>query len=147
MTEAHAVATLILHGGIVFFVGMLVGLPYGVLRARGRTPESLNDWRVSHVQNLQNGFLLLFAGACTPYLELPTTATAIMVVLLVVAAYTDMGAWLIRPITGHTGLLPTPPAANIVAFGLFSFTVVGQFAGMGLFVYGAFARWASLGAA
>jgi hypothetical protein len=70
VSEDHAIATLVLHGAIVFFVGMLAGLPYGVLRARGGTPESLDNWRVAHVQNLQNGFLLLIVGACTRYLEL-----------------------------------------------------------------------------
>lgn len=147
MSESHAIATLVLHGGVVFFVGMLAGLPYGVLRVRGGTPESLDNWRVAHVQNLQNGFLLLVAGACTSYLELPALATAVLVYSLVVAAYTDMGAWLIRPVTGHAGLLPTPPIANIAAFALFSITLLGQFIGVAIFIYGAFARWACQGAA
>lgn len=126
---------------------MLAGLPYGVLRVRGGTPESLNNWRVAHVQNLQNGFLLLVVGACTIYLELSDSATALMVYLLVVAAYTDMGAWLIRPVTGHAGLLPTPPIANVATFVLFSVTLLGQFIGMTVFIYGAYGRWASQGAA
>ena len=146
MSEDHAIATLVLHGSVVFFAGMLAGLPYGALRVRGGTPESLNNWRVAHVQNLQNGLLLLIAGACTSYLDLAAAAAAVMVYSLVIAAYTDMGAWLIRPITGHTGLLPTPPIANVAAFILFSVTLLGQFIGVAIFIYGAFERWASQGA-
>ena len=144
VTEERAIAVLVLNGGIVFFVGMLAGLPYGVLRVRGASDQTLDDWRVAHVQNLQNGLLLLIAGACTVYVELSPFATTVMVWLLVVAAYCDMGAWFIRPITGHSGLLPEPPVANAVAFTLFSATIVGQFAGVGLFVFGAAQRWVTL---
>jgi len=147
VSEDHAIATLVLHGSVVFFAGMLAGLPYGVLRVRGGTPESLDDWRVGHVQNLQNGLLLLIAGACTSYLDLSEAAAAVMVYSLVISAYTDMGAWLIRPITGHTGLLPTPPIANVAVFILFSVTLLGQFIGVAILIYGAFVRWASQSAA
>ncbi|MEM7412143.1 MAG: hypothetical protein AAF430_18085 [Myxococcota bacterium] len=141
MSEDRALAALLLHGGIVFFIGMLVGVPYGVLRARGTPAEDLDDWRISHAQNLQNGFLLLFAGLCAPHLSLGTTATAWMVASLVVAAYTDMLAWLIRPLTGHSGLLPNPPLTNLTAFACFNVTIVGQFVGMAIFVWGAAAAW------
>jgi len=55
-----------------------------------------------------------------------------------------MGAWLIRPITGHAGLVPSPPILNIGAFALFNLTLLGQFAGLGVFIVGAWARWSGL---
>jgi len=144
MSIDHATSVLILNGAIVFFVGMLVGLPYGVLRVRGGSEDVLDDWRIAHVQNLQNGFLLLIVGVCTTYLDLSATLLTWMVYLLVAAAYCDMGAWLIRPITGHKGLVPSPPITNIGAFALFSLTLLGQFAGLGVFIVGAWAGWAGV---
>jgi hypothetical protein len=146
MSIDYATSVLILNGAIVFFVGMLVGLPYGVLRARGGSEDALDNWRIAHVQNLQNGFLLLIAGVCTAHLDLSATLLTCMVYLLVVAAYCDMGAWLIRPITGNLGLVPSPPIANISAFALFNVTLLGQFAGIGLFIVGAWARWSGVSA-
>lgn len=141
MSTDHAISLLLLNGGLVFFAGMLVGVPYGVLRARGASEEILDNWRISHAQNLQNGFLLLIVGVCAPYIDLSSTWLAAMVYLLIVAAYCDMGAWWIRPLTGHAGLTPEPPVLNILAFALFNLTLLGQFAGISLFIYGAWSRW------
>jgi len=146
LSTDHAIAVLLLNGAVVFFVGMLVGIPYGLLRARQSNPEAQENWRVSHAQNLQNGFLLLIVGVCASHLDLSDLAMQAMVYLLVVAAYCDMAAWLIRPVTGHTGFLPAPPAANLAAFALFGITLLGQFAGIGLLIYGAWARYAAPGA-
>lgn len=147
MVSDHAIAVLVLNGAIVFFVGMLVGIPYGVLRVRGASAAAQDNWRIAHVQNLQNGLLLLVVAACTPYTELPMSATAFMVYSLVVAAYCDMAAWLIRPLTGHTGFLPEPPTPNLLVFALFSVTLLGQFSGFSTFIYGAWVHWSGLGAA
>lgn len=142
MSTDQAISVLLLNGAIVFFVGMLVGLPYGIIRARQTHPESHDDWRISHTQNLQNGMLLLIVGLCAPYLLLSEGAMRAMVYLLVVAAYTDMAAWIVRPLSGHPGLLTDPPLANRAVFAFFGLTVVGQFAGFALVVYGAWARFA-----
>jgi len=142
MSTDHAISLLLLNGGLVFFVGMLVGVPYGVLRVRGESEETLDNWRVSHAQNLQNGMLLLIVGVCASYLELSATLMATMTWLLVAAVYCDMVAWWIRPLTGHKGLVPDPPPLNILAFGLFNLTLIGQFSGMALFIYGAWSRFA-----
>ncbi len=146
MSTEHAASVLILNGAIVFFVGMLVGLPYGVLRARGGSEEALDNWRISHVQNLQNGMLLLIAGVCASYIDLSASLLGFMTLVLVVAAYTDMGAWIIRPLTGHTGVLPDPPAANRAVFGLFNITLLGQFVGIAILIYGAWSRWTTIAA-
>lgn len=145
MSVDHALTLLLLHGAIVFFVGMLVGIPYGVLRAREDRPEAEANWRVSHTQNLQNGLLLLVVAACAPHLELSGSAMRAMVYLLVVAAYCDMAAWIIRPVTGQAGLVPAPPATNIAVFALFALTLLGQFVGIALVIYGAWVRYTSLG--
>jgi len=147
MSDPHAIATLLLNGAAVFFAGMLAGLPYGVLRVRQNRPEAEANWRIAHVQNLQNGLLLLLIGVSVPHLELTALAMQSMVYLLVLAAYCDMAAFVIRPVTGHAGLLPEPPAANLAVFALFSVTLVGQFVGVALVIYGAWVRWAGLTAA
>ncbi len=142
MSTSHAIAVLVLNGAVIFFVGMVVGIPYGVLRARRSKLEAQENWRVSHVQNLQNGMLLLIAGACAPHIDLSESAMQAMVYLLVAAAYCDMSAWIIRPITGQPGLLPAAPAANLAVFALFGITVIGQFGGVVLLIWGAWFRYA-----
>lgn len=142
MSTEHAITLLVLNGAIVFFVGMIVGFPYGAVRVRGGDAETASNWRISHTQNLQNGLLLLVIGACAPYVTLSTLELQAMVYLLVTAAWCDMLAWLIRPLTGHEGLLPAPPAANFAVFALFGITVLGQLIGIALLIYGAAVRWA-----
>ena len=61
MSGDQATAALLLNGAIVFLVGMLAGLPYGVIRGRKNSPEAEANWRVAHTQNLQNGLL------CSPH--------------------------------------------------------------------------------
>ncbi len=146
MPTDHAIGLLVLNGALVFFVGMLVGIPYGIIRVRKSNPEAAENWRVSHAQNLQNGLLLLLVGACAPYLTLPGLAMQSMVYLLVIAAYADMVAWLIRPVTGHAGLVPELPLANFAVFACFGVTLLGQFAGIALLIYGAWARYSGLDA-
>ena len=142
MASENAIAVLLLNGSLVLFMGMVVGVPYGVLRAKDARPESHENWRISHSQNIQNGMLLLLVAACVPHVELSEPTLRAMVYLLVVAAYTDMAAWLIRPITGQSGLLPAGPPANLAVFALFGITVVGQFGGIALLIWGAWSRYA-----
>ena len=91
-----------------------------------------------------NGFLLLIVGACASHLELSSFIFLAMTTLLIAAAYTDMVAWLVRPITGHAGLLPEMPVANMVVFVCFSLTIVGQLVGFSLFVFGAWSRYQTI---
>ncbi len=142
MGEHDAAGLLVFHGALVFFAGILAGFPYGVLRVRGGSDEAIDNWRVAHVQNLQNGFLLLIVAACSPYVELSPSLRGSMSILLIAAAYTDLAAWTIRPITGHAGLQPGPPVWNNAVFMFFAATVVGQTLGVGLLIYGA---WSGLG--
>ena len=128
---------LVLHGGIVLFVGMLAGLRYGAALVRDPDTPTARDWRIVHVQNLQNGMLLLLAAACASYLRLSPSALSLMAWLFVVSAYTDMAAWFVRAGTGHSGMLPTPPAGNVVVFALFGVTMLGQFGAVALLVFGA----------
>lgn len=128
---------LVLHGGVVLLVGLLVGFPYGAALVAKTDPVSVQNWRVAHVQNLQNGMLLLLIAACSTSLRLSQGAAGLMAWLLVVAAYCDMLAWFIRAATGHSGLLPTPPLPNRLVFALFGVTGAGQLVGLCIFLFGA----------
>ena len=128
---------LALHGGVVLLVGLLVGFPYGAALVAKADPVSVQNWRVAHVQNLQNGMLLLLVAACSSYLHLSLCVANLMAWLLIAAAYCDMLAWFIRATTGHPGLWPTPPLPNVLVFALFGLTVAGQLSGICILVLGA----------
>jgi len=129
-------AFLVFHGGVVLLVGMLVGFPYGAAKVAGKDPVKEQNWRLAHNQNLQNGMLLLLVGACASLLQLGA-GLAFMAWLLIAAAYCDMLALFIRAKTGHAGLLPSGPLANVIVFALFGGVLVGQLAGAVIFIYGA----------
>jgi CDP-diglyceride synthetase len=130
-------SALVLHGGVVLLVGLLVGFPYGAAVVAKAEPASVQNWRLAHVQNIQNGMLLLLIAACSSYLRLSLEVAALMAWLLIGAAYCDMLALFIRAATGHPGLLPKSPLPNVLVFALFGLTLVGQLSGICIFVFGA----------
>ena len=123
---------LTLHGGILLLVGMLGGLGYGAVLVWGMDAEAIANWRIVHVQNLQNGMLLLLVAACAGFTALSSGAFRAITWILVVAAYCDGTAWFIRAATGHTGVMPGPPVANQIVFALFVITVAAAEAAVGL---------------
>ena len=142
MASSEHATLLVLHGGLLLFVGMAVGVPYALAAIADAGSEAAANWRVAHVQNLQNGMLLLLVAACSSYLALSTSAFQAMTWILVVAAYCDMVGWFVRAMTGHRGLEPKPPAANLLVCALFGLTALGQFVGILVFIFGA---WRALG--
>jgi len=121
----HGAATLVAHGCLVLFVGLLAGAPFGAAIVNGWGDEAARAWKLAHLEGLQNGILLLALAGTSPWMALSPRAERIVVWGAVLAAWGNgLGAGL-GAISGQRGLAPQGPLSNWLVFIAFMFGMWG----------------------
>ncbi len=147
---------LVLHGALVFLLGMAAGFPFAFeilggfelwplpWRVEFDMPGDVRGWRMAHLEGVLNGVLLISVAAVAPLLRLGSrTAAWIKWGLLATAWGNILASWL-GPLTETRGLR-FGGTANSIVFLLFMVAIVGVLGAMVSVALGARARRPSNG--
>lgn len=93
---------LILHGGIIFFLGLLGGFPYA--RAIVKRSDRETAWRVFHTGNCMGGIWMMAMGATLPALNPEQLLENSLVLFAVLSCYAFSIGMYLAARSGHRGL-------------------------------------------
>jgi hypothetical protein len=114
---------MIYHGGIVFLLGLALGLPFGLVLL-GSMDGSERAWRMAHLEGVLNGLLVIGVAAIGPALGLSAGRAATVAWCMIVTAYGNVVASALGAAYGVRGLSPGGPLANTAVYALFMVAVV-----------------------
>lgn len=124
------------HGAAAILLGLLAGFPFAFV-ILGQMSGDLRAWRMAHLEGVLNGLLLWAAAGIGGVLRLGARAQQTLVWALVVTAYGNSIAAIFAAATGHRGLEPAGPLANLVVYVLFMAALVAVFVATALVASGA----------
>ena len=143
MTERRA-AAMIMHGALVFLIGMAVGFPYA-FHELGRIelwpfpgsitvelPGDTRAWRMAHLEGILNGLTLMVVAAVAPRLSLTERVGRLVAWGLIVTAWGNVVASVLGPIAGGRGLAFGGGVANSIMYLLFVAAIVAVMLAMAL---------------
>ncbi len=129
--NANQQSTLIMHGAIVFFLGLAAGFPLA-FELLGRLelwpvpgsvafemPGDVRGWRMAHMEGILNGMLLILIAAVGDKLALSQKAAGRLVLAMIITAYGNIAASWIGPLSDTRGLSFTGINWNSVVYLLF----------------------------
>jgi hypothetical protein len=127
---------MVMHGGIVAFIGALSGLVYTFVIS-GDIPGSMRAWHLAHLQGIMTGMLIIAVSSFVDHVALDEKKSRIMAVSFIITGY----CYAIGPVWGAVfgvrGLSPEMPAANIVMLVSNTVASVSVLIGLGLLISGA----------
>lgn len=131
---------LVVHGALVFLVGMAAGIPFAmVLLADTDSPPVPGDvrgWRMAHLEGVLNGLMLFGVAGVGRDLVLTQRAQLILFWSLLLTAWGNMIASIIGPLFGGRGLTFGLGLANDIMFLLFMAAVIAVIVAMVVIVRG-----------
>lgn len=131
---------LVLHGAVVFGLGMLSGIPFGYGIVESQPEAFVRAWKLAHLEGLTNGLVLWVLAAVTPRLDLPELAWRMLGWALGAMAYGNIVGAMLAAGLGHRGLAPEGPVGNWIPFSVFGVAMVGTFVAVPLVGWGAWRR-------
>jgi hypothetical protein len=145
-------ARLIVHGALVFLVGLLAGFPFAFFELGKITlwplpgeiavslPGDVRGWRMAHLEGILNGLTLFAVAACFAYLRLTERAQRVLTWSLIITAWGNAIASLLGPLSSGRGLEFGGGVANSIMYLLFVAAVVAVIVAMVLVCRGALRR-------
>lgn len=126
---------LAMHGATVIMLGMLSGIPLA-MAILGYTDTKLADWKISHMEGLINGLLMLaIAGVGSLMLLSPKQQTWLYGSIVFTGYSNAIYGW-VRGFSGHTGMDFAPPLANQAAALLAGLPIITAFIAVILLMLG-----------
>ena len=114
------------HAAAVILLGMLSGIPLA-MSMLGYMDTHVDDWKLSHMEGLINGLLMLGIAAIGGLLTLSEKQSGILFVCLVFTGYSNALYGWVRGFSGHHGMDFAPPLSNQLAALLGGLPVVTAF--------------------
>jgi hypothetical protein len=127
---------MVFHGAAVVLLGMLAGFPYALV-VTGDLQGSERAWRMTHLEGVLNGLLLLAVAGVGNRLALSARQATILFWALVVTGYGNVVAAAIAAMLNVRGLAPGGSAGNTLVYLLFMVAVVGVLVALALVAVGA----------
>jgi MFS family permease len=134
--ERNTRLTLITHGLIATLLGVLSGIPLAFV-ITGDIPGEMRSWHQAHLQGIMSGLLALAAASVITHIRLDDKKQRLLAWAFIVQAYGFTLGTICGALTGHRGLEPAPPAANVILYVVYTIASVSAIAGVGLALYGA----------
>ena len=136
MMESLTVQSLLIHGLIVLFAGILAGFPFWIAIIRKCDKAVIRSWRAAHTTLIAAGTYMLIIFLLSPYLELGSKASAWLVRSLVLSGYGFTFAFILGAITGHRALTPKPYGLSTILFLGHMIGAVGSISAISIILYG-----------
>ncbi|MDX2167938.1 MAG: hypothetical protein SF182_12765 [Deltaproteobacteria bacterium] len=121
----RAATRLVLNGLLVFFAGLLAGLPFGAALVNGWGDDVVRAWKLAHLEGLQNGVLLLALAGASRWMALGERGERVVLWGAVLAAWGNVIGALLAALSGQRGLAPQGPLSNWLVFLAFMFGMWG----------------------
>ena len=144
-------ASMIVHGAVVFVIGLLAGFPFAfVILGKialwplpGTTdvhlPGDVRGWHMAHLEGILNGLTLFAVAAIMPQLRLGETGLKLVAWTLIITAWGNIVASVIGPLFGARGLEFGGSVANSLMYVLFVIAIVTVLIAFAVVIRGA--RW------
>jgi hypothetical protein len=127
---------IIFHGAIIFFIGMLAGIPYWLVIISNKGNEVIRAWRVTHSFLSIYGMLMLIVGTLSPQLVIGEPAASVLLWSFVTAGYAFVVAFIVGAWKGYRGLTPWPYGLNTFLFVCHVIGISGSLIGIAIIIYG-----------
>lgn len=105
---------IVFHGAIVLMLGMLSGIPFAMTILE-YIPGNSADWKLSHMEGLINGLLMLAVAACGGLLSFSVIQARLLYWSILFTGYSNALYGWARGLSGETGLDFAPPIGNQIA--------------------------------
>lgn len=128
---------LALHGSAVVLLGMLSGIPMAMVLT-GYLEGNVADWRISHMEGLINGLLMLAIAGCLSLLTLSPKQSKWLFWTALYTGYSNALYGWSRGLFGHAGLDFAPPLSNQLTAVLGGLPIFTAFIAIFLLMYGAY---------
>ena len=128
--------SLLTHGTIVLFIGVLCGFPFWFAITRGRGQTGMRAWRVAHSTLIASGLVLIVTSLVLPRITMGATLLFVLSAALVVSAWGFTFAMVVGAWTGRRGLVPTGSAFDKLLFAGHLAGAVGAVVGLALLLMG-----------
>jgi uncharacterized protein YacL len=130
---------LILHGALMIFIGMILGLLYSSAITENWGLEATRDWRVAHTSVVVVGTFHLAIAGVASHLVLNHRAARVLVGSLVSTVYSFSSAMILGAAIGARGLEASGPPLHLLVFGLMAVSILALFVAAVLLLWGAYA--------
>lgn len=127
------------HAGAVIMLGMLSGIPLA-MSILGYIDGAVDDWKLSHMEGLINGLLMLAIAACAHLIALTPSKQKLLFISIVFTGYSNALYGWARGLSGNEGLDFAPPVSNQIAALLGGLPIFTAFLAIGLLMYGAYCQ-------
>ena len=127
---------MVFHGAVVILLGMLAGFPYALV-VTGSLQGSERAWRMTHLEGVLNGLVLIAVAGVGRRLTLGARQQTVLAWALIVTGYGNVVAAAIAATLNVRGLSPGGSFGNTLVYLLFMVAVVGIFVGLVLVAHGA----------
>jgi hypothetical protein len=132
---------LVVHGALVFLVGMAAGFPFAMVLLAGDgtppVPGDVRGWRMAHLEGVLNGLTLIAVAGVGRDVSLTQRSQLIVFWSLLITGWGNMVASIIGPLFGGRGLTFGGGVANSVMYLLFMAAVFAVIVAMVVTVVGA----------
>jgi hypothetical protein len=112
-------------GALVLIIGLVAGFPavaeWGV--------DGLDSWRSAHLSLIVVGLWVMVTAAIRPALALERRESAALPRSVITTSYALVVAVLVFALTGHRGIEPGGPPANLIAFAGNVVAILGVWSG------------------
>ena len=107
---------LLLHGVIVFIVGLIAGYPYGAAIIHRDSEERIRAWRLAHSSLIVGATMMVAISSVLSHLNAGPIARWLIAISFVVSGYSFAVVLPIAAWAGQRGLTASGPRWNRVVF-------------------------------
>jgi hypothetical protein len=128
---------LVLHAAAVILLGMLSGIPLAMTML-DYLAGNVDDWKVSHMEGLINGLLMLAIAGAANLLSLTSMQQRGLYLSIICTGYSNALYGWVRGFSGQLGMDFAPPLTNQLAALLGGVPIVTAFIAIALLMLGAY---------
>lgn len=132
----HPIDHLLLHGSLVFLIGVLSGFPYWLSIILNWRSETQRFWRVTHSFLVIFGLTMLVFALIMPKIVLSPREVRVLVFAMIIAGYGFVFAFTAGSLKKIRGLTPIPYGLNTILFAGHVIGITGSLLGTTLLIFG-----------
>jgi len=134
----HPLDCLLLHGSLVFLIGVLSGFPYWLGIILNWNDETKRFWRVTHSFLVVFGLTMLVFALIIPKIILSPREVRVLTLAMIIAGYGFILAFTAGSLKKIRGLTPKPYGLNTILFACHVIGITGSLLGTTLLISGLF---------
>ena len=126
---------LLLHAVIVYFIGLLAGIPYGAAIKRNESEERIRAWRLAHGSSVVGATMMVAISAVLSHLNIGSLERWLIAGPLIASGYGFAFALPLAAVAGQRRLTASRPLSNQIVFAGNSVGAGASFVGAVVMIY------------